>query len=117
MKRKIKKNWKEKWKADKIEKNEEVEKTRTLKNSFFNLLLFQTSKPLMEKRRRERINKSLNDLKQILLEALRRDVSTNKFSKENYKFSTENYKFSKENYKFSKNTKNYKFSKNQNFQK
>ena len=29
----------------------------------------------MEKRRRERINKSLNDLKQILLEALRRDVS------------------------------------------
>ena len=35
----------------------------------------QTSKPLMEKRRRERINRSLNDLKSILLEALRRDVS------------------------------------------
>ena len=29
----------------------------------------------MEKRRRERINRSLNDLKSILLEALRRDVS------------------------------------------
>merc|ERR1711917_104352 len=35
----------------------------------------QTSKPLMEKRRRERINRSLNDLKSILLEALRRDAT------------------------------------------
>jgi len=29
----------------------------------------------MEKRRRERINKSLNELKSILLNALRKDVS------------------------------------------
>ena len=34
------------------------------------------SKPLMEKRRRERINKSLGELKNILLEALKRDAST-----------------------------------------
>ena len=33
----------------------------------------------MEKRRRERINRSLNDLKSILLEALRRDVSKDCF--------------------------------------
>lgn len=33
----------------------------------------RASKPLMEKRRRERINKSLNELKSILLEALRKD--------------------------------------------
>ena len=45
-----------------------------IKNRDFNKN-FQTSKPLMEKRRRERINRSLNDLKSILLEALRRDVS------------------------------------------
>lgn len=35
-----------------------------------------TSKPLMEKRRRERINRSLNELKTILLEALRRDTTS-----------------------------------------
>ncbi|CAG5081229.1 Oidioi.mRNA.OKI2018_I69.PAR.g9817.t1.cds [Oikopleura dioica] len=35
-----------------------------------------TSKPLMEKRRRERINKSLNELKSILLEAYRRDSAS-----------------------------------------
>lgn len=35
-----------------------------------------TSKPLMEKRRRERINRSLNELKSILLEALRRDTTS-----------------------------------------
>nr|CAB3252619.1 E(spl)/hairy-b [Phallusia mammillata] len=36
----------------------------------------RASKPLMEKRRRERINKSLNELKSILLNALRKDQST-----------------------------------------
>lgn len=35
----------------------------------------RASKPLMEKRRRERINKSLNELKAILLAAMRKDVS------------------------------------------
>ena len=35
----------------------------------------RASKPLMEKRRRERINKSLNELKTILLAAMRKDVS------------------------------------------
>ena len=34
------------------------------------------TKPLMEKRRRERINKSLTELKNILLEALKRDQSS-----------------------------------------
>ena len=34
------------------------------------------SKPLMEKRRRDRINKSLNDLKMILIDALRRDQNS-----------------------------------------
>jgi hypothetical protein len=34
------------------------------------------SKPLMEKRRRDRINKSLNDLKAILIDALRRDQNS-----------------------------------------
>ena len=34
------------------------------------------SKPLMEKRRRDRINKSLNDLKVILIDALRRDQNS-----------------------------------------
>lgn len=33
----------------------------------------RASKPMMEKRRRERINKSLNELKSILLDALRKD--------------------------------------------
>jgi len=36
----------------------------------------RASKPLMEKRRRERINKSLNELKTILLAAMRKDQST-----------------------------------------
>jgi len=36
----------------------------------------RASKPLMEKRRRERINKSLNELKAILLAAMRKDQST-----------------------------------------
>ena len=34
------------------------------------------SKPLMEKRRRDRINKSLNELKAILIDALRRDQNS-----------------------------------------
>ena len=37
--------------------------------------IFQSNKPLMEKRRRERINSSLEQLKQLVLEALNRDVS------------------------------------------
>ena len=36
---------------------------------------FQWSKPIMEKRRRERINRSLEELKRLVLEAQNRDVS------------------------------------------
>lgn len=37
--------------------------------------MFQWSKPIMEKRRRERINRSLEELKRLVLEAQNRDVS------------------------------------------
>ena len=36
---------------------------------------FQASKPIMEKKRRARINESLNELKTLILEAMRKDVS------------------------------------------
>ena len=35
----------------------------------------QASKPIMEKRRRARINESLNELKTLILEAMKKDVS------------------------------------------
>ena len=38
-------------------------------------LFLQWSKPIMEKRRRERINRSLEELKRLVLEAQNRDVS------------------------------------------
>lgn len=37
---------------------------------------FQSSKPIMEKRRRARINESLGQLKTLILDALKKDVST-----------------------------------------
>ena len=39
------------------------------------IFFFQSSKPLMEKRRRARINQSLNELKNLILEAMKKDVS------------------------------------------
>ena len=36
---------------------------------------FQASKPIMEKKRRARINESPNELKTLILEAMRKDVS------------------------------------------
>ena len=51
----------------------EIISIRNFHSNFFRN--FQTSKPLMEKRRRERINRCLEELKKILLEALRKDVS------------------------------------------
>lgn len=36
---------------------------------------FQSNKPIMEKKRRARINNCLNELKNLLLEAMRKDVS------------------------------------------
>ena len=39
------------------------------------VLSLQCNKPLMEKRRRERINLSLNALKSLVLDALKKDVS------------------------------------------
>lgn len=41
---------------------------------FFSL---QSSKPIMEKRRRARINESLSQLKTLILDALKKDVSGN----------------------------------------
>lgn len=35
----------------------------------------QTNKPIMEKRRRARINHCLNELKMLILEAMKKDVS------------------------------------------
>lgn len=39
--------------------------------------LLQSSKPIMEKRRRARINESLGQLKTLILDALKKDVSLN----------------------------------------
>lgn len=39
-------------------------------------LYVQSSKPIMEKRRRARINESLGQLKTLILDALKKDVST-----------------------------------------
>lgn len=44
-------------------------------NTKFCVLLFQTMKPLMEKRRRARINESLNRLKNLIIPLTGRDVS------------------------------------------
>ncbi len=38
--------------------------------------VFQSNKPMMERRRRERINNSLETLKKLVLESLKKDVST-----------------------------------------
>jgi hypothetical protein len=38
-------------------------------------LFFQTHKPIMEKRRRARINHCLNEIKSLILEAMNKDVS------------------------------------------
>lgn len=35
----------------------------------------QSNKPLMEKKRRQRINRCLNDLKSLVLEGMKKDVS------------------------------------------
>ena len=40
-------------------------------------MFLKSSKPLMEKRRRARINQSLNELKNLILEAMKKDVSKN----------------------------------------
>lgn len=38
-------------------------------------IFLQSSKPIMEKRRRARINESLGQLKTLILDALKKDVS------------------------------------------
>lgn len=38
--------------------------------------LLQSNKPIMEKRRRARINNCLNELKALILDAMKKDVST-----------------------------------------
>lgn len=38
--------------------------------------VLQSNKPIMEKRRRARINNSLNELKTLILDAMKKDVST-----------------------------------------
>lgn len=39
------------------------------------MFVLQSKKPLMEKMRRARINDSLNELKSLVLEAMKKDVS------------------------------------------
>lgn len=41
----------------------------------FTNFCLQSNKPIMEKRRRARINNSLNDLKTLVLESMKKDVS------------------------------------------
>lgn len=41
--------------------------------------LRKTHKPIMEKRRRARINNCLNEIKNLILEAMNKDVSTTLF--------------------------------------
>lgn len=43
--------------------------------SYFILLYLQSNKPIMEKRRRARINNCLNELKTLILDATKKDVS------------------------------------------
>ena len=45
---------------------------------YFISCLFQINKPLMEKKRRERINNCLNQLKMFLMDATKKDVSSHK---------------------------------------
>lgn len=45
------------------------------------LFLLQSNKPIMEKRRRARINNCLNDLKTLILDAMKKDVSNNDFQR------------------------------------
>lgn len=45
--------------------------------------VFQSNKPIMEKRRRARINNSLNELKTLILDAMKKDVSNTKIKKKN----------------------------------
>lgn len=47
-----------------------------LTNNFLNhRLSLQSNKPIMEKKRRARINHCLNELKTLILEAMKKDVS------------------------------------------
>lgn len=41
------------------------------------IFFFQSNKPIMEKRRRARINNCLNELKTLILDAMKKDVSLN----------------------------------------
>lgn len=43
--------------------------------SIFKIFFLQTHKPIMEKRRRARINQCLNEIKTLILEAMKKDVS------------------------------------------
>lgn len=43
--------------------------------NFFFLSRLQSNKPIMEKRRRARINNCLNELKTLILDAMKKDVS------------------------------------------
>lgn len=52
-------------------------KKKKVSQELFQLLLlsFQSNKPIMEKKRRARINHCLNELKTLILEAMKKDVS------------------------------------------
>lgn len=48
---------------------------REVKKLTTNIFLLQSNKPIMEKRRRARINNCLNELKALILDAMKKDVS------------------------------------------
>lgn len=48
---------------------------RELKNIYLFFYLLQSNKPIMEKKRRARINHCLNELKSLILDAMKKDVS------------------------------------------
>ena len=57
---------------------------KSLKFTFFFFLFSQkNTKPLMEKRRRERINRSLEELKDLILDQVNHNVSSNHFKHRN----------------------------------
>lgn len=59
-----------------MEQSEIKDTFSTVNLIFYFLFYLQSSKPIMEKRRRARINESLGQLKTLILDALKKDVST-----------------------------------------
>lgn len=59
------------------------------------LIKFQTNKPIMEKKRRARINQCLGELKELILEAMKKDVSSSTIPSPNHLTIDQNIEQSK----------------------